>query len=299
MTFGADFAVGLVITCGLIPLLWLLIRITCIEVDEMELVLVTSHGKLEQTLKKPGLHFLPSRLLPWVKTQEVSLKRDFRQFKNVHVNDSRGTTLIIDLWIEFRISDAAKAVFAVAEWDRSLQNLVTHAATSILGNREFHQILCDREELSEILKRDVGSETSRWGIDVELVFVQNVTLLPEVSRQIFNTIGARLERAKADIDENGRIRIAQLDAETQVQVSELLAEAKGQYPLAVGSAYESLGKVPAVLAAYKELYELSLMRPHRMIAFRGFHGAGELRAVDAAMLIPQVGGEATKPERAP
>jgi hypothetical protein len=44
-----------------------------------------------------------------------------------------------------------------------------------------------------------------------------------------------------------------------------------------------------VLAAYQELYALSLLRPHRTVAFRGFEGEA-MRAVDAAMLSP-TGGE--------
>jgi hypothetical protein len=58
--------------------------------------------------------------------------------------------------------------------------------------------------------------------------------------------------------------------------------------LAVGRAFAALRKQPNVFAAYNELYNLSMVRPHRTIAFSGF-GEGELRAVDAAMLSPQNG----------
>jgi len=44
-----------------------------------------------------------------------------------------------------------------------------------------------------------------------------------------------------------------------------------------------LGVRPKVLAAYNELYRLSLLRPHRATAFIGFEDEG-MRAVDAAML---------------
>ena len=40
-----------------------------------------------------------------------------------------------------------------------------------------------------------------------------------------------------------------------------------------------------MFAAYKELYELSLVRPQRTVAFRGF-GNGALKEADAAMLVP-------------
>jgi regulator of protease activity HflC (stomatin/prohibitin superfamily) len=296
LTFLVGGAAGFLV----VPLLALLVRAVTIQVEDEEAVLVTSFGKLARTYREPGLHVLPTRLMPWVKTTKVSLRRDFRHFKNVHVNDASGTTVIVDLWVEFRVSDPAKAIFSVADWNRSLQNLVSHAATSILGSRDFRQILCDRTELGTLLQQDISHETERWGLAIELVFIRNVSLLPEVSRQIFETIAARLERAKAYVEEDGRLRVAQLEAETAMRVAELVADAKGQYPAAIGRALAELKARPAVFRAYDELYRLSLLRPHRTVTFRGFE-PGEVRAVDAAMILPHgsaVDGQAARPARA-
>lgn len=283
-------ALGIALGIALIPAIVFVLRGVTVFVEDEEAVLVTRFGKLVATWTTPGLHVLPSKLLPWVKITPVSLRRDFRHFKNVHVNDSRGTTVIVDLWVEFRVADPARAIFSVTDWDHALQNLVSHAATSILGSREFREILCDRTELGELLTADIAAETDAWGIEIELVFIRNVSLLPEVSRQMFETIAARLERAKADIEERGRLAVAQLEADTAMRVAELVAQAKGQYPAAVGRALRALKQKPAVFAAYNELYELSLVRPHRTVSFRGF-SEGELRAADAAMMhsdgVPQ------------
>ncbi len=276
--------VGLVVGLSTIPLLVRLARAAWVEVDDESVVLVTRFGRLVERLKRPGLHLLPSRMLPWVSTFAVSLKRDFRHFNDVHVNDARGTTIMIDLWLEFRIVDAEKALFQVAEWDRSLQNLVIHAATAILSNREFKEILHERKELGELLQQELDVETNRWGIRIELALISKLSLLPDVSQQIFESVAARLERARAAIEEQGRIDVAQLTAETSVQIASLVGEAKGQYPLAIGAALGRLNSKPVLLQAYTELYELSHIRPHRTVAFRGF-GDGELRAVDAAMLL--------------
>lgn len=303
MSDKASLALGFFVGLALLPILTVMFRRATISVEDGESVLVTRFGKLLVILDKPGLHTMVERLFPWIETHVVSLRRDFRHFQDVHVNDSRGTTVIVDIWLEVRVEDPVKALFHVADWNASLQNLVSHAATSILGNREFKEILCDRTELATILQRDIGQETARWGVKVELVFIRNVSLLPEVSRQIFETIAARLERAKADIDEAGRLAVAELDANTSVRVSTLVADAKGQYPLAVGRALAQLRKEPAVFDAYTELYGLSLVRPHRTISFRGF-GVGELRAADAAMIpapdagaVATVGRDDTKPAR--
>ncbi len=283
MSDNLRFVIGLAIGAGVIPLLVLVFRAVTVAVEDEEAVLVTSFGKLTETLRKPGLHILPTKMMPWMKLERVSLRRDFRRFENVHVNDARGTTVIVDLWVEFRVADPARAIFSVSDWDHALQNLVSHAATSILGSREFREILCDRTELGELLTKDITTETAAWGLEIELVFIRNVSLLPEVSRQMFETIAARLERTKADVEETGRLDVAQLEADTSMRVATLVAEAKGQYPAAVGRALADLKTRPKIFEAYNALYDLSLVRPHRTIAFRGF-AENELRAVDAAMI---------------
>jgi regulator of protease activity HflC (stomatin/prohibitin superfamily) len=267
------FAVGFGSPVLLIVFCVFVLRTFTIQVEDEEAVLVTSFGKLVKTIREPGLHAYPSKLLPWTRIARVSLRRDFRHFKNVHVNDARGTTVIVDLWLEFRVADPARAIFSVADWNRSLTNLVAHGATSILGSREFRQILNDRTELGTMLQNDISIETQRWGLEIERVFIRNVSLLPEVSRQMFETIAARLERAKAHVEEVGRLQVAQLEADTSMRIADLVAEAKGQYPAAVGRALADVKKRPAIFEAYNELYGLSLVRPHRTVTFRGVRGA--------------------------
>jgi regulator of protease activity HflC (stomatin/prohibitin superfamily) len=285
MNPNLELAIGAAIGFALLPLLALLFRQATIQVEDEEAVAVLHFGKLERLLKTPGLHVHLAKLMPWVKTAVVSLKRDFRLIENVVINDAKGTTLVVDLWVEFRIADPEKALFAVSDWDKSLQNVVSHAATSLLGSREFRSILTDRTDLSSEVFREIGEDAKRWGIVIEFVFIRNVSLTPDISRQVFEAIGARLRRAQADIDEMGRIAVAKLEAETQVNVASLVAQAKGQYPAAIGRALANVKSSPEVFAAYNELYALSQLRPHRTIAFRGF-GAEELRPIDAAMLAP-------------
>ena len=253
-----------------------------VGVEDEHVALVTRFGKLVAKYDKPGLVF-HSVWQPWVKVQQVSLARDFRVIHDLQLNDARGTTVMADLWIELRIVDPEKALFAVEDWDKATQNLVLHAAMTILGSRDFQQILDDRSELGAKLQRDVSSETERWGVKVDQVFVRHIALMPEVARQVFGTVAARLERARAVLVEQGRLDVAHLEAETSQRVAALVGEAKSQYPLAVGRALQKLKARPAVFAAYNALYELAQVRGSRTVAFRGFEGS-DLRALDAAML---------------
>ncbi|MBM4778716.1 MAG: SPFH/Band 7/PHB domain protein [Archangiaceae bacterium] len=267
--------------------LWLvafLFRAMTVSVDDRQVALVTVFGKFTRKLSRPGLHVVPGKLFPWVKVRHVSKARDFRSYKGIHVNDSRGTTMLVDLWVELHLVDSVKAQFAVTDWDKALQSVVAHAAISILGKSDFQQVLQDRQELGERLRADIAREAERWGLSIDSAFIQQIELLPEVANELSNTIAARLERATAEIEATGRLEVAQLEADTSREVATLVAEARAQYPLAIGAALEKLKQSPEVLEAYLELYELSQLRPGRTVAFRGFEGKQALRSADAAML---------------
>jgi regulator of protease activity HflC (stomatin/prohibitin superfamily) len=267
-----------------LPILFWIFRRMSVAIEDETTALITSFGKVEKILGTPGLHFLPTKLLPWVRIISVTRKLDFRQYDSIHVNDCRGTTVVIDLWVEVRICAPELALFNVESWERSLQSLLTSSATSILGTQEFNLILSNRGELGAAIREDLKDETSRWGIAVDQVFISKLSLIPEVAQHLFDTVAARLERAQADIEEAGRLKAAMLEADTSAQVAAFIAEAKGQYSLAVSRAYQQLATNPELFKAYRELYELSLIKPHRTVAFQGF-GEADLAAAEAAMIV--------------
>lgn len=264
-----------------LPLLALLLRGLTIRVDERATVLLTRFGRLARQLDRPGLHFVPERALPWVRAFVVPRRREGRRFPGVAINDARGTTVTVDLWIELRVIDPARATFAVDEWEKGLGNLVARAATAVLGNREFHEFLRNHDELAELLRADIDAQSAPWGLSIAAVLLRDIHVLPGVAREMLAATNARLERARAEIVERGRLAVATLEADTSAGVAALVAEARAQYPLAVGRGLAELRRSPAVHAAYHELYALSQLRPHRTLAFRGFPG---LSAADAAMV---------------
>lgn len=286
MTAYAPLLAGLALGALALPLLVLLLRALCVQVDERCAVLITRFGKHIRTLETPGLYFMPGRILPWIGLRHVNRRRDGRRFTSVAVNDARGTTVTLDFWLELRITDPARACFAVDDWEKALPHLVARAATAVLGNREFAEILRAPHELADLLRLEVATHAAPWGLAVAEVMIRDVHILPGVAREFLATINARLERARAEIEERGRLAVAAHDADTSASIAALVAEARAQYPLAIGRALAELRQQPDVHAAYTELYGLSLLRPHRTIAFRGFHKNDDLRPADAAMMIP-------------
>jgi regulator of protease activity HflC (stomatin/prohibitin superfamily) len=271
---------GMFIGALTVPVVVLFMRMTRVVVHDGEALVITRFGKLAATLTTPGWHWLPDRLAPYLQVHRVSLKRDFLPFEGIRVTDKNGTTVVVEIFLELRVVDPVKALFAVDDRHAALKNLIAHAVAALLAERAWRDILSDRDGLSTELRSELADELERWGVRLEHVAIRDLALLPDVSAQVFRTVAARLMRAKARVEEDGRQRVALLEAQTSEQVATLVADARGQYPAAVGRAYSVLRKRPGVFEAYRALYELSLVRPNRTVAFRGFNGT--LNEIDAA-----------------
>ncbi|MFZ4715633.1 MAG: SPFH domain-containing protein [Bacteriovoracaceae bacterium] len=264
-------------------ILWGIKRSIFISVDNETEALIISFGKLVNKIEDPGLHFCP-HILPWIKVINVSKKIDHRHYTNLQVNDVRGTTLVLDLWLEFEIKDTEKVLFQVEDWEESLRSLTINLASSYLSGFDFNTIHTERLKLSNAIKLELDEKVKEWGISINVLFIRKISLTSEIAHQMFNAVAAKLERVKANIEEEGRLKVAMLEAGTLRKIAELTAHAKGQHPKEIGKAYAKLSENPKILEAYVELYELSQVRPHRTTSFHGFDGISNLNEVTASLI---------------
>ncbi|HEY8269601.1 MAG TPA: SPFH domain-containing protein [Pseudobdellovibrionaceae bacterium] len=265
---------------------YILKSITTIVEDESE-TFVLNCGQVTKRLQKPGLHWVPEKIFPWIKTFSVSKQVDFRTYKGIQVNDHFGTTVIVDLWVEFKIVDPYKAIFCVENWEEVLQSLVTHTLASVLCSQTVEEILIHRTELAQSMHKVMGHQTERWGVSIQGAMIQNLGLLPETSKQFFNSVAARIEKTKALIEEEGRLQVARLDAETTYRIAELSAVAKAQMAYEIGSAYRDLARRPQLLRAFQDYWEVVQTDPRKTITFSGFENS-RVAPLEASMAADSV-----------
>jgi regulator of protease activity HflC (stomatin/prohibitin superfamily) len=279
-----SFYFGFIAIMTLAMILFFSFKHLTIKVNEETEVFILSFGKVKRNFTTPGLHFYPANIFPWIKTFTVSKKVDFRTYKNIHVNDHNGTTVILDLWIEFRLSDPYKSMFSVENWEEALESLAKHTTASILCTQTVPEILKHRTELADQLRQSMAEETERWGLTISGAMIQNIGLLPEISKQFFNTVAARIEKTKAYIEEEGRLRVAHLEAETQQKVAKLNGLAKTQLPTAISEVYLNFSVDPKLLHAFQEYWELLHLDPRKTVSFNGFEQS-PVKALEASVAI--------------
>ena len=268
MQMDTNFLIGAAVVPAAIFFVLVLRRIL-IAVPEGHEALQLRFGKLRRRLTAPGL-VGSTRLTPCDRWIVVSRQRDERVFRGIETNDAQGTMVRVDLRIAFRIRDSELAMFAVHDWEQTLESTTVHEASAALAGKDRALFLRSAPELSQSLTEAVTAKMAAYGIDVDSVRLMNVEFRPEVARQMFEAVAARLEIAKAEYEERGRTDAALLLAQTEQRVAELEARAKTESLKAVGRAYQALRERPEIFEAYTELYRLSQIDPSRVVSFDGF-----------------------------
>lgn len=115
----------------------------------------------------------------------------------------------IDAVVYFRVVDPAKAALETTNYTYATSQFAQAALRDVTGNFELDELLQKREEISERIKEIVDAETSKWGIDIENVKMQNIELPQDMKRAMAKQAEAERERRANIISADGEKIAAQ------------------------------------------------------------------------------------------
>lgn len=115
----------------------------------------------------------------------------------------------IDAVVYFKVVDPAKAVLETTNYVYATTQFAQAALRDVTGNFELDELLQKREEISGRIKEIVDTETSKWGIDIENVKMQNIELPQDMKRAMAKQAEAERERRANIIGADGEKVAAQ------------------------------------------------------------------------------------------
>jgi regulator of protease activity HflC (stomatin/prohibitin superfamily) len=98
-----------------------------------------------------------------------------------------------------------KAVLETTNYVYATSQFAQAALRDITGNFELDELLQKREKISELIKEIVDAETSKWGIDIENVKMQNIELPQDMKRAMAKQAEAERERRANIINADGEM----------------------------------------------------------------------------------------------
>jgi len=164
-------------------------------VQEYERAVIFRLGRLlSGGAKGPGIFFV----LPCIETyQKVDLRTITLGVPPQEVLTKDSVTVSVDAVVYYRVSNATVSVANVENAHHSTRLLAQTTLRNILGTKNLHEILSDRESISADMQAALDEATEPWGIKVERVEIKDARLPVQLQRAMAaEAEAAREARAK-------------------------------------------------------------------------------------------------------
>ncbi|MFH1786539.1 MAG: slipin family protein [archaeon] len=153
-------------------------------------------------LIEPGLRIV----LPVIQTW----KRVDIRIKAVDVPDQDAITLDnvslkVNAVLYYKVSDAAKAIIEVQQFDYAVSQLAQTTMRDVVGEVSLDQLLSKRDQVSKRIKEIVDKATDPWGIQVDSVELKHVELPEQLKRTIGKQAEAEREKRSVIIAAEGEV----------------------------------------------------------------------------------------------
>ncbi len=158
--------------------------------------------------------------LPWLRRRriaQVDLRERSTTIKNQEILTSDKVAVRLSLLVYFKVVDPQAALHNVQVYEERIYEDVQLAARRFLATRTLDQILRDRNEISEAIRKDVETSAKSYGVEIHRADVKDL-VFPGNLREIMNKVIETERESQAKmIEANMLSEVARLEAETHSQ----------------------------------------------------------------------------------
>jgi regulator of protease activity HflC (stomatin/prohibitin superfamily) len=162
-------------------------------------------GRL-RPLAGPGLVFL----IPFVDRMErVDLRTVTMTIPPQEVITRDNVPARVNAVAYFRVTDPARAITEVEQYPVATSQIAQTTLRSVLGRAELDDLLAERDQLNDSLRRIIDEQTEPWGIKVTTVEIKDVEIPEAMQRAMARQAEAERERRAKIINAEGEFQAAQ------------------------------------------------------------------------------------------
>lgn len=189
------------------------------QVNQYERGIVFTMGKYTK-IWEPGWHIL-------IPVFQKLVKVDVR-VKAVDVPDQEAITkdnipVKINAVIYYKVNDAGKAVIEVEDFFYAVSQLAQTTMRNAVGEVQLNELLANKQQVSESIRKVVDKVSDAWGIDVQSVELKDIILPETLKRTIAKVAEAEREKQAVIISSEGEV----MSAVNMAKAAETLATSPG------------------------------------------------------------------------
>jgi regulator of protease activity HflC (stomatin/prohibitin superfamily) len=174
----------------------------------------------------PGLNFL----LPYIDRvgRKLNVQEQVLDIPEQSVITGDNATVAVDGVIYYRVLEAEKAAYQVANLGQALSTLAMTNIRAVIGEMELDAALSSRERINTSLLLILDGATHPWGVKVSRVEIRKIEPPENLIRAMNLQMTAERERRASVAKAEGERQAAVLRAEGQKQALVLAAEGRQQ-----------------------------------------------------------------------
>ncbi|MEM6925712.1 MAG: protease modulator HflC [Myxococcota bacterium] len=238
---------------GLLAVLVLALSATAFVVREGQAVLVTRLGKPVVVLEDAGLHWK----LPWPIDEAIAIDVRRRVFRGGHsemlTRDKKNVVMLS--YTVWKVVDPLlfhQAVGSIESAEVKLDGLITNAAIGVLGRHDLSAIVStDPTTLqldaiqSALLAQTVSLASERYGVDIERVAFERVSLPEENTASVFEQMRAERSQYAAEFTAEGEREAVRIRSEADLQAAQIRSEGTEEAAKILGQAEAEAARIYA------------------------------------------------------
>ena len=189
----------------------------CVKIiQEYERAAICKLGRLSRT-KGPGMIIVLPCIESFIK---VDMRSKILDIPAQEVITKDCVTVDVDSVVYYRISDPLASICNVQDPQKAAGKLAQATLTKMFGNKLLKEVLSSKDSLSQELQEVLNVATAPWGIKVERVEIEDVSIPKELQRAMAAEAEAAREAGAKLIKAEGEINAARFLQKASINLSE-------------------------------------------------------------------------------
>ncbi len=189
--------------------------------------------------------------------ERIDLRETVYDFPRQSVITRDNVTMTIDAILYFQVTDAAKAIYEIANLPDAIEKLTQTTLRNVIGELDLDHTLTSRETINSKLRAILDDAADKWGVKVNRVELQEISPPEDVRGAMEKQMRAERDRRAVILEAEGQKQSAVLRAEghREAQITEAEGEKQAAILRAQGMAEARLKVAEAEAESIKRITE--------------------------------------------
>ncbi len=202
-------------------------------INQYEKGLVFTLGKFTG-IRTPGLNFVVPIIQRMV-VVDMRVRTTDIQKQQVMTKDN--VPVDVNGVVFFKVNKVDDAIIKVQDYEYAIAQYAQTALRDVIGGMTLDTVLVERQQIGEEIRKIVDKETDQWGLDVQVIKLQDIEVPDDLKRIMSRQAAAEREKRAVVIKSEGdRDAAKNLAAAAQV-----MGKAKGAMQLRTLQTLDGLG----------------------------------------------------------